>query len=184
MNVFSAKSIVIYSLAIGSAIVFFNLVTNYGEANSKAPISVSGNYLITAPDLPGCLQNKALFFDIQQSGIYLNATLNITASNTPDLLVPKERSPDTPKNLRPTFSGRLRDRQLELSGTLPTANCPTPSQLRINGSVAKATQTNGGQLQGQLWLTNRDRPETAPVKFTANLQTSSPSSAPQSTQSH
>ena len=48
MNLFSAKSIGLYSLAIGSAIVFFQVVTSYGEANIKAPISIAGDYLINA----------------------------------------------------------------------------------------------------------------------------------------
>jgi hypothetical protein len=185
MNIFSTKSIGLYALAIGGAIVFFNLVTSYGEANIKAPISVAGSYLIAAPDLPDCLQNKSLLFNIQQSGVYLNANLNILDGKNTDILKIQQRSPATSSNnLRPTFSGRLREQKLELSGTLPNSTCPNPSQLRISGSIAKDTPSNRGQLQGQLWLTQRDRPEAAPVKFTATIQPSIPSSDKKLTQSH
>jgi hypothetical protein len=185
MNIFSAKSIGLYSLAIGSAIGFFHVVTSYGEANIKAPISVTGNYLITAQNLPGCLQGKTLLLRLQQSGIYLNASLSIV-----------DRSETTmTKDIRPTLSGQLRNRQLSLSGLLPPEICLQPSQLRIAGSLVqplsssittvKSTANSIAAIQGQLWLTNRSVSETLPVTnsvaFTGTFQ---PSIEPKSTQSH
>jgi len=154
MNHFSAKSIGLYILAIGSAIGFFQIVTSYGEANIKAPIAVAGNYLITAPSLPGCLRDKQLFLRLQQSGIYLNASLT---SDRQDL------------TSRPTLSGRLNIRQLDVSGSLPAAIC-SPSQLRLAGSFAKSTVANP-RLQGQLWLTSPNTTPT-PVDFIGTLQPS------------
>jgi hypothetical protein len=189
MNVFSARSIGLYTLAIGSAIGFFHLVTSYGEAHLKAPISVAGNYLIANRDLPGCLQHKTLLFNIHQSGIYLNASIiaiDVANTDIPEI-TGRSATTSTPE-IRPTFSGRLHeDRQLDLSGSLLVPGCPVPSQLRIAGSLAKplpgkittGSPSTDGQLQGKLWLTNKDRPQGSPVDFTATIQTSS-----KATQSH
>ncbi len=159
MNHFSARSIGLYILAIGVAIGFFQVVTSYGEANIKAPIAIAGNYPIAAPSLPGCLQHKRLFLRLQQSGIYLNASLTTDRLDTMS---------------RPTFSGRLSDRQVNLSGILPATICPASSQLRIAGSIVKTTSASQ-KLQGQLWLTSPNIP-VAPVDFTGVLQPSTQSS--------
>lgn len=160
MNLFSAKSIGLYSLAIGSAIVFFQVVTSYGEANIKAPISIAGDYLINAQNLPDCLQKQPLFLRLQQSGIYLNASLV------------KVRDIAS----RPTFSGRLSDRatspplrQLNLSGLLPTSICPQPSQLRLAASVSKSG-ANAKVMRGQLWLSSSDVAPASPVEFTGTFE--------------
>jgi hypothetical protein len=183
MNVFSAKSIGLYSLAIGSAIGFFNLVTSYGEANIKAPQPIAGIYPIVAQNLPGCLQHKILSFNIQQSGIYLNANLDaidVKNADIPDIKV-KDRSPKTPNtNPRPTFSGKLQGQQLDLSGIVPTITCPVRSQLRLSGLLAQSGVQNGRQLQqlkGQLWLTDRHNSQGMPVNFTATQQPLTPSTS-------
>ncbi|WP_310426893.1 hypothetical protein [Chamaesiphon sp. VAR_48_metabat_135_sub] len=171
-------------MAIGSAILFFNFVTSYGEANIKAPTAIAGNYLITAQNLPACLQQKQLLLKLQQSGIYLNASL---------INNPKETISD--RDIRPTLSGKLRDRQLELIGLLPTAICPQSLQLQIVGSLVEPAK----QLEGKLWFGNQDidalgerlsqqqiqpspvekKLRTAPVEFTSILQPST-----RSAQSH
>jgi hypothetical protein len=169
MNIFSAKSIGLYSLAIASAIGFFQLVTSYGEANIKAPISITGNYLITATNSPACLHQKSLLLKLQQSGIYLNASL-----------VNNRQEPTTIADSQPTFSGRLEDRQLSLIGLLPKAICPESLQLRMVGSIAKISDPTDldRKLQGQIWLTSQDRHQTSPVDFTATLQRSTKSAQP------
>lgn len=163
MNLFSAKSIGLYSLAIASAIVFFKVVTSYGEANIKAPISIAGDYLITAQNLPNCFQKQPLFLRLQQSGIYLNASLV------------KVRDIAS----RPTFSGRLSVRatsplrQLNLSGLLPTSICPQSSQLRLAASVSKSGANNGdiaNVMRGQLWLNSSDVAPASPVEFTGTFE--------------
>jgi hypothetical protein len=179
MNVFSTKSIGLYALAIGSAILFFNFVTNYGEANLKPPISVAGDYIITDRNLPDCLQRKKLLFKIQQSGIYLNANLTII-DDLDSIGVQKIKQTSAMianKDSQLTFSGRLRDRQLDLSGSLPKTICPIPSQLRISSVVKSLSDkriASGAAInpnlewQGQLWLTTQDR-QLSPIKFTATL---------------
>jgi hypothetical protein len=169
MNVLSAKSIGLYSLAVGSAIGFFQMVTSYGEANISAPIAVNGNYLITAQNLPDCLQQKQLLLKLQQSGVYLNASL---LKNTPEI--------PTTRDTRPTFSGRLQQRKLSLSGTLPPEICPQPSQLDITGSISKTSTAIDRQqlLQGQLRLTNRNVPQSLPVEFTGTIQPSNRTTQP------
>jgi hypothetical protein len=162
MNIFSVKSIGLYSLAIGSAIVFFNFVTSYGEANIKAPISITGNYLITAENLPECLQHQQLLLKLQQSGIYLNASLVGDRSTTTTIQ----------ENLA-TLSGRLRDTELTLIGLLPTSICPQSLQLRMMSLVKIKSAANvKQQLQGKLWFDRQSRSITAPVDFIGNLQPS------------
>jgi hypothetical protein len=168
MTLFSAKSIGLYSLAIGSAIGFFNIVTSYGEANIKAPLLVTGNYLITSPNLPDCLQQRQLILKIQQSGIYLNASIATTSQMS-----------GANNEARPTFSGRLHDRQLELSGPIPLDICPQGSQLKIAGKIAKVGATSAKkplepgldrQLQGQLWLTTSTNQVGKSIEFIGILQ--------------
>jgi hypothetical protein len=139
MNIFPVKSIALYSLTIGSAVLFFNFITSYGEANIKAPISIAGNYLITAKNLPACLQQQQLLLKLQQSGIYINASL-----------INNQKETISTQDIRPTFSGKLQDRQIELMGLLPTAICPRSLQLQIVGSFAEPAT----QLQGKLWFGN------------------------------
>jgi hypothetical protein len=170
MTLFSPKSIGLYSLAIGSAIVFFNIVTSYGEANLKAPISITGNYLITSQNLPDCLQQPQLMIEIQQSGMYLNASLaNDRQQNS------------SSENTRPTLAGKLRDRQLDLIGLVPTAICPQGLQLQVFGSLVKtpATAVKGQiktdldrRLQGQLWSIDRNNQKSRSIEFTGALQPS------------
>jgi hypothetical protein len=162
MNIFSAKSIGLYSLAIGSSIVFFNFVTSYGEANIKAPISITGNYLITAENLPECLHHKQLLLKLEQSGIYLNASL-----------VDDRQGMTTISENLPTLSGRLHDRELNLGGLLPTSICPELLQLRMKSLVKIRSATDRKQqLQGQVWFDRQSRSATPPVDFTGNLQPS------------
>lgn len=170
MNVFSAKLIGLYGIAIGSAIGFFHIVTSYGEANIKAPISVTGNYLITAQNLPDCLQQKQLVLKLQQSGIYLNASI-----------IKDKQDITNNRETRPTFSGRLQDRKLNLSGTVPTDICPQSSQLQIAGTVTNTRAATDRQqlMQGQILLTNRNIQRSVPVEFTGTLQPSN-----RSAQSH
>jgi hypothetical protein len=184
MNVFSVRSIGLYILAIGGAIGFFHVVTSYGETNIKAPIAIAGNYLITANNLPTCLQQKKLLIKLQQSGIYLNASV-----------IDERQALTTGKDSLPTFSGRLNVQQFNLIGLLPTTICNQLSHLKITGSVvkqlpAKTIKSNDRrnvsivyhqplQLQGQLQIASQDSHDTKPIEFTGTMQPST-----QSAQSH
>ncbi len=178
MNVFPVKSIGLYSLAIGGAIGFFHFITSYGEANLKAPISVAGNYIINAQRLPTCLQNKQLLLKLQQSGIYLNASL-----------VNKRQEITSIKNSQPTFSGRLNVRQFHLTGLLPTTICAQLSPIRIAGSLvnnlpgknikpktsgdATISDNHSQQLQGQISIA--DGSKASSFNFTGAIQPSNQS---------
>jgi hypothetical protein len=155
---FSARSIGLYSLAIGGSIAFFQLVTSYGEAHIKAPLAITGRYSIAARNLPNCLQNKQLLLDLQQSGIYLNATLVENSGNA-----------IAPTTTRPTLSGQLHDRHLNLLGPIPTTLCPQLTSVRIVGTIA----TNR-QLQGQIWLS--DKPSNAQSASDTSEFTATPQS--------
>ena len=148
---------------------FFQIVTSYGEAYIKAPISVTGNYLITAQNLPDCLQQKQLVLKLQQSGVYLNASI-----------VKDKQENLNSRDTRPTFSGRLQERQFNLSGTLPPEICLQPSQLQITGSISKTSAAidRPPMLQGQLLLTNRNIRSSSPVKFTGTIQPSERTAQP------
>ena len=104
------KSLIFYTVAIGSAIVLFKTVTAYGESAIKAPLPISGRYLLQAQNLPGCLKAENLVLNIQQSGIYLFGSL-----------APREKSSEstTEAEEKPSLSGLFRHRQLVLSGTIP-----------------------------------------------------------------
>jgi hypothetical protein len=178
MNVFSVKSIGLYSIVIGSAIGFFHMVTSYGEANLKAPISVAGNYLINAQQLPTCIQNKQLLLKLQQSGIYLNASL-----------VDERQKVTSVNDSRPTLSGRLNVRQFHLTGLLPTTICDRLSRFKIAGSLVnhlpgkilkpkpsgdtKIADNHQQQMQGQISIF--DGSKTSSFEFTGAIQPSTQS---------
>ncbi len=175
MNVFSLKSVGLYSLAIGITVVFFQIVTSYGSANLKAPVSVEGNYLLNGQKLPGCLQDKILLLKLQQSGIYLNASLiKIDRLVGVDMNNLVEKSLSNQRNIQPTLTGKLAQstsssptQQFSLSGLLPIATCVQSSPLKISGSLGeKLTPKHPRQLQGQIAIANETNIWTQPVEFT------------------
>ena len=180
MKIFSVKSIGLYGLAIGSAVVFFQLVTSYGEANLKAPTAVTGNYLITLKNLTGCLKQKSLLMNLKQSGIYLNASLTaIEESDSTKVLETIERLQLTnSRDIPPTLSGRLLvesavaspNQKFSLSGLLPVATCPQSSPVEITGSLAEIlTPKHPRQLTGQLSISSSEHVLLPPVEFTGIL---------------
>ena len=176
MKIFSVKSIGLYGLAIGGAVVFFQLVTSYGEANLKAPTAVTGNYLITLKNLTGCLKQKSLLMNLKQSGIYLNASLTaIEESDSAKVLETIERLQLTNnRNVPPTLSGRLLvaspNQKFSLSGLFPAATCPQSSSVEITGSLAEMlTPKHPQQLTGQLSIFNSEHVLLPPIEFTGIL---------------
>jgi hypothetical protein len=152
VNIFSIKSIGLYSLAIGSSIVFFHLVTSYGEAHLQAPPAVAGVYTIAdSQKLPDCLRHPQLALDLQQSGVYLTAHLTTDSTNPPN-----------PNTNRPILSGRFRERQLQLDGLIPTKICPQLSSIHITGTIAPDRR-----LQGRLSLSEERLGTPIPAKSIA-----------------
>lgn len=165
MQLFSTKTLGLYALAIGCAVVLFQVVTSYGEANVIAPSNIAGKYRLDRANLPPCLSNKQTSIDIQQSGIYLNASLTDA-----------EKEPPGTK-ASPTLAGRFYNRQIDLSGTIPTAICPQ-SQLKLVATIspenAADTANSSHQLQGKLWLTTPQQQTSTAIPFTAIEQAESP----------
>ncbi|GBF81845.1 hypothetical protein AsFPU1_3266 [Aphanothece sacrum FPU1] len=60
-----------YGTMIGSVLIFFNVVSNYGEKNLKAPSLLGGSYPIESNNLPQCFAKNQVKLTIDQSGLYL-----------------------------------------------------------------------------------------------------------------
>ncbi|MBD2103267.1 hypothetical protein [Leptolyngbya sp. FACHB-261] len=141
MDHFSPKSLAFYTVAIGSVVVLFNVVTAYGEANLKAPAEMEGRYRLSSNNLPNCLQQPIVLF-IQQSGVYLNAGLEAAPTAT----TPSTNSTSSSEAPLP-LSGHLQKGQFWLAGSTSAAlTCTPTTALRLEGT------SSGNQIQGQLQL--------------------------------
>ncbi|MBW4604682.1 MAG: hypothetical protein KME29_35275 [Calothrix sp. FI2-JRJ7] len=151
MHQFNVKSLTFYTIAITSVLLVFKVVTAYGESQLKAPKSISGKYYITlAENLSNCKQNT-LVLDIQQSGIFLNASLS-TPSN-------QEISTYREKNL--SLNGKSNNNSFSLSGRV--------DNTRLCNAIPETLQASlvpEGGLSGQ--ITFKDVPKS--IKFNAILQ--------------
>ncbi|HEY9607853.1 hypothetical protein [Allocoleopsis sp.] len=146
MSHFKLKSLVFYGITIGAVVVLFNVVTAYGKANLKAPPKITGRYRISAQNLPDCLKSDTLLLNLEQSGIYLNASLLPAQSNTHLETLAAEK---------PSLNGELSYPKLSLSGPIPfVSNCKNlaqqadaaghPLSVNIQGVVQGKTLT--GQI--------------------------------------
>ncbi|BAU14148.1 hypothetical protein LEP3755_46930 [Leptolyngbya sp. NIES-3755] len=127
-GLFSAKWLTFYGGTIAFVIALFSLVTNYGEANLKAQPKISGRYKLSATDLPGCLRGKDLILSIDQSGVYLNGSILETPHSTQEQTASKKK---------PSLTGKFRQPNLELSGTLPQIQGCENSQISIQSTIDK-----------------------------------------------
>jgi hypothetical protein len=141
MNHFNVKSLTFYGVAISSVLLLFKVVTTYGEKNLKAPPVVNGSYrLILATNSPSCEKSDYLLLNMQQSGIYLNASL-----------LPINANADTTQ--QPSLTGILKNQQVSFSGKInPEILChPSNSQIRPSKSVVMEIQLKEqGKMTGQL----------------------------------
>lgn len=141
MNHFNVKSLTFYGVAIGSVLLLFKTVTAYGENNLQAPPPLDGRYRFTlATNLPSCKKADSVVLNIQQSGIYLNASL----------------LPETPNaNTEQPFSltGILQNQQVSFSGKVdPDILCHhSDSQVHVSKSATMQMQLiEQGKMTGQL----------------------------------
>jgi len=143
-NHFNLKSLAFYGVAIGSVLLLFKIVSTYGEANLKAQKSIQGRYLMSLDqNLPDCLELSDLVLDVQQSGIYLNGSLLLAQSNSHKARVSEKR---------PTLTGKLNDRALQLNGKVPlSAICHRPVGSAVN-AIAISSQIQAEKLVGKLSL--------------------------------
>jgi hypothetical protein len=172
-NHFKLQSLVFYGVAISSVLLLFKVVTAYGETNLKAPALIEARYRLSLDqNLPNCLQLSDLVLDLQQSGIYLNASLLPADSNAH-----KTRAGEK----RPSLTGKLGNQQLQLSGSVPISEiCNRPVGSTVN-AVTIQSQIEKAGLAGKLTLAAiGESPHQ--VKFTAQRET--PAQPAQNSSSH
>lgn len=123
MHHFNLKSLAFYGVAIGSVLILFKAVTAYGETRLKAPQKISDRYLLTFKEqLPNCQTPNSLSLQIQQSGIYVNASL-LPANTNAEIARAAEK--------KPKLTGLIDAKQITLSGTVPTATICSNSNQKI-----------------------------------------------------
>lgn len=158
MNRFTKQTASFYIGTIIFVLILFKVITTYGEATLKAPPSIGGSYKLEIEPQANCPNLGNNLLAIQQSGIYLNATL--LPNNSSQALV------EYPK-LFP-LSGKLQQQQLNLAGTI--------AHLDIcSSSMANSTEKNsattvqiqaklvGRNLQGKITINS----QSESLKFTA-----------------
>lgn len=154
MNHFNLKSLTFYGVAITSVLVLFKTVTVYGENNLKAPPPINGRYRLTlSENLPNCEKSDTLTLNIEQSGIYLNASV-----------LPANANPGTDE--KHSLAGIFRNQQLNLSGKVGKSilcNIPRPQNDPLNSVTIQMQLVDKSNMTGQ--LTVKGIPQT--LKFTA-----------------
>jgi hypothetical protein len=154
MNHFNFKSLTFYGVAIISVLLLFKTVTVYGENNLKAPPSINGRYRLTlSENLPNCEKSDTLTLKIQQSGIYLNASVLSANANA-----------DTDE--KHSLAGIFRNQQLNLSGKVGKSilcNIPRPQNDSLNSVTIQMQLVDKNNMTGQLTINGIPQP----LKFTA-----------------
>ncbi|MGF2036200.1 MAG: hypothetical protein RMZ43_012930 [Nostoc sp. CmiVER01] len=154
MNHFNFKSLTFYGVAIISVQLLFKTVSAYGETNLKAPPAISGRYHLTlSENLPNCEKSDTLTLNIQQSGIYLNASV-----------LPANANADTDE--KHSLAGIFRNQQLNLSGKVGKSilcNIPRPQNDPLNSVTIQMQLVDKGNMTGQLTVNGIPQP----LKFTA-----------------
>jgi hypothetical protein len=168
MNRFNRKTAIFYITTIVFVLVLFNIITAYGETKLKAPPSIAGSYKLQIEPQANCPNPEKLLLILQQSGIYLGATL---LPDTPTTQTSVEYVKSFP------LSGKLQEQQLKLVGRITNLAICRPSPAANNNSKlvnAPATvqiqgQFVGDSLQGQIILGS----QAESINFTAESQPSS-----------
>lgn len=129
-SLFSVKWLTFYGATIAFVVALFSVVTNYGEANLKAPSKISGRYKISSKKLPGCLKGKDLILAIEQSGIYLNGSLLESDHSTHEA---------TASRKKPSLTGQFNPPKIDLSGTLSQIPECQDATISIKSTIAQNT---------------------------------------------
>ncbi|MBD2169483.1 hypothetical protein H6G04_34555 [Calothrix membranacea FACHB-236] len=145
MNHFNVKSLAFYGIAISSVFLLFKTVSAYGESNLKAPPVINGSYLLTLDEkLPNCNQTDTSILKIQQSGIYVNASLLPTDANSEN---------DTSDEKTHPLSGILRNQELNLSGKIDGSalcNIASTQNAPFHSAKMQMQLLDKGNFTGQL----------------------------------
>jgi hypothetical protein len=167
MHRFSIKSLSFYTVAITSVLLLFKVVTAYGENKLKAPKLISGKYDITLTEnLSGCKKNT-LVLDIQQSGIFLNASISSTAINN-EKFAGREK--------KPLLNGKFNNNSFSLSGRVNNfslCNVMTETVVKqepqntnsntFDSLTLQASSSSKGRFSGQITFKNAAKS----IKFNA-----------------
>jgi len=139
---FSFKSLSFYAVAIGSVLILFNVVTTYGESKLKAPSAIGGRYrLAFANSLPGCAKPEPLLLVVDQSGVYANGVILPASTTTENPMSAAEKL---------TLTGLFKDKQLNLSGTVPQAVLCNQSSASGTKAIAINSRIEGDKMVGEI----------------------------------
>ncbi|QIR40798.1 hypothetical protein HCG51_31645 [Tolypothrix sp. PCC 7910] len=145
MNNFKLKSLGFYGATIAGVLILFKAVSAYGESNLKAPPVISGSYRITLDEkLPNCNQTDTSILKIQQSGIYVNASLSPEDANSENATSDEKTHP---------LSGILRNQELNLSGKIDGSalcNIASTENAPFHSAKMQMQLLDKGNFTGQL----------------------------------
>ncbi|MBD2200381.1 MULTISPECIES: hypothetical protein [Calothrix] len=158
MNHFNLKSLTFYGIAIGSVLLLFKTVSVYGESKLKAPPTINNHYRIALQEaIPNCGKPEQLILNMQQSGIYLNASF-----------LPANPEAES-SNSNPThnhLSGIFSNQELNLSGRIDKSvfcQISNPKDNYVHSVKMQMQLINQGNFIGQFSLSG----STRVFKFTA-----------------
>ena len=163
---FNVKTLTFYGVAIGSVLLLFNIVTAYGEAKLKASVPIGGRYSLSFAQKPNCPKSDALVLNIQQSGVYLNASLLPAAEKAQQPTAAEEKL---------SLTGDLSNQEFSLAGTVPSSTVCNHSvspetsdrpQDNPSRSVKIQSRVDGETLKGQMNVSGI--PEA--IEFTAQKE--------------
>jgi|GEM_PF-545168 hypothetical protein len=182
MSHFSLKSLAFYATAIGSVLLLFNRVTAYGESNLKPPKDINGRYRLEfAQNLPGCEKSDSFLLNIQQSGVYVNAS--VLAMDTDHEVSSKRTLPTLSGSLNSQESSQKISQKLNLQGKAPisalcnikdeksrkeTASVVVEMGLQSEKPNTQVSTAVASQLNGQLILEK----SAQPIPFKATIEKS------------
>lgn len=158
--------LIFYAIAVSTVLGLFHLTSSYGEAHLKAPPNLNGRY-ITDAAFPGCPEESRLAVEIQQSGLYLNAALELTTATATS-------AEPLPEQL--TLKGDWEEQQINLTGpTSALATCPNFANganlvpIQIQATHQPSAASAPATLTGQMTLTSVSN-QIQPLTFTAIQQ--------------
>lgn len=134
MNHFHPKSLTFYAIAIASVLLLFKVVTIFGENNLQASPVLNNSYSLSLNNkIPECQTSPPLKLNIQQSGIYINASL-----------LPVQTNADIPA--RYPLKGTWNNQQLTLSGKVDQTvicNIAPPHHIQAQMQLIDDRQLRG-----------------------------------------
>jgi hypothetical protein len=153
MSHFNRKTATFYGIAIGSVLILFNIITAYGEANLKASPTIGGSYKLEIVPQANCSNPEKLLLLIEQSGVYLGATLLPNKSSQALVEYPKFFP----------LSGKWNQEKIKLAGTIANLNICNSEQKNPPTTVQIKAELTDKNLQGQITLNS----QAESLKFTA-----------------